>query len=160
MANQSIIAKKQEVVNEITDKIKESSSFVLFEYQGLTVSEMTELRRKLRETGSELKVYKNTLVVRALDNLNIDMKDELNGPKACTFGTDAVAPIKALSDFAKEHKALEMKIGYVDGQIADIDMLKQLSELRRTKEKKAIQMKELIDKAEEYIRTNPAQPIM
>lgn len=129
MANQKIIEKKQEIVNEIAEKIKESSSFVLFEYQGLSVSEMTELRRKLRESGSELKVYKNTLVVRALDNLNIDMKDELNGPKACTFGTDAVAPIKTLSEFAKEHKALEMKIGYVDGAIADIDMLKQLSSI-------------------------------
>ena len=119
MANQKIIARKQETVNEITNKVKESSSTVLFEYHGLTVNETMELRRKLRDSGSDYKVYKNTLVKRALDSLNIDMDSELNGPKAIAFGTDAVAPIKVLSDFAKDHPALVMKIGYVDGQIAD-----------------------------------------
>lgn len=129
MANQKIIAKKQETVNEITNKVKESSSTVLFEYHGLTVNETMELRRKLKEAGSEYKVYKNTLVKRALDSLNIDMDSELNGPKAIAFGTDAVAPIKVLNDFAKDHPALVMKIGYVDGQIADIKMLKQLASI-------------------------------
>ncbi len=129
MANQKIIEKKQETVNEITNKVKESSSTVLFEYHGLTVNETMELRRKLKESGSEYKVYKNTLVKRALDSLNIDMDSELNGPKAIAFGTDAVAPIKVLSDFAKDHPALVMKIGYVDGQIADINMLKQLASI-------------------------------
>ena len=105
MANQKIIARKQETVNEITNKVKESSSTVLFEYHGLTVNETMELRRKLRDAGSEYKVYKNTLVKRALDSLNIDMDSELNGPKAIAFGTDAVAPIKVLSDFAKDHPA-------------------------------------------------------
>ena len=129
MANQKIIAKKQETVNEITNKVKESSSTVLFEYHGLTVNETMELRRKLKESGSEYKVYKNTLVKRALDSLNIDMDSELNGPKAIAFGTDAVAPIKVLSDFAKDHPALVVKIGYVDGQIADTNMLKQLASI-------------------------------
>ena len=129
MANQKIIAKKQETVNEITNKVKESSSTVLFEYHGLTVNETMELRRKLRESGSEYKVYKNTLVKRALDSLNIDMDSELNGPKAIAFGTDAVAPIKVLSDFAKDHPALVMKVGYVDGQIADTNMLKKLASI-------------------------------
>lgn len=129
MANQKIIAKKQETVNEITNKVKESSSTVLFEYHGLTVNETMELRRKLKEAGSEYKVYKNTLVKRALDSLNIDMDSELNGPKAIAFGTDAVAPIKVLNDFAKDHPALVMKIGYVDGQIADTKMLKQLASI-------------------------------
>ena len=129
MANQKIIARKQETVNEITNKVKESSSTVLFEYHGLTVNETMELRRKLKESGSEYKVYKNTLVKRALDSLNIDLDSELNGPKAIAFGTDAVAPIKVLSDFAKDHPALVMKIGYVDGQIADTNMLKQLASI-------------------------------
>ena len=113
MANQKIIAKKAEVVEEITNKVKESASTVLFEYQGLTVTETMELRRKLRESGSDYKVYKNTLVKRAMDSLSIDMGEELNGPKAVAFGTDAIAPIKALGQFAKEHPALVIKIGYV-----------------------------------------------
>jgi len=129
MANVNILAKKQEVVNEITDKVKNSNSVVFFEYRGLSVSEMTELRRKLRESESDLKVYKNTLAKRALDGLNYDLEGELNGPKAIAFGTDAIAPIKALNDFAKTHPALEMKIGIVDGEITKIDTLKQLATL-------------------------------
>lgn len=129
MANQSIIAKKSEVVEEITNKVKNSASTVLFEYQGLTVTETMELRRKLRESGSDYKVYKNTLVKRAMDSLNIDMGDELNGPKAVAFGTDAIAPIKVLGEFAKEHPALIVKIGYVDGNVTDKATLKQLANI-------------------------------
>ena len=127
MANQKIIARKQETVQEIENKIKESSTFVLFEYHSLSANETIELIKKLRESGSDYKVYKNTLVKRALDNLSINMDSELNGPKAMAFGTDAIAPIKTLSEFAKTHPALEMKIGYVDGNIADINELKQLA---------------------------------
>ena len=124
MANQKILEQKQQIIDEITNKVKESAGFVVFEYQGLTVAETNELRRKLRETGSDLKVYKNTLVRRALNSLDINLDEELNGPKAIAFGSDAIAPIKALSDFAKKHDALVLKIGYVDGKIADQDLLK------------------------------------
>ena len=129
MANQKIIDAKAAVVDEIADKMKSSASYVLFEYQGLTVSDTNELRKKLRESGSDLKVYKNTLTARALDKLNIDLSEHLNGPKAIAFGTDAIAPIKALSDFAKTHSALEMKVGVVDGEIADIKMLNELASI-------------------------------
>ena len=129
MANQKIIEAKANVVSEIESKVKDSASIVLFEYRGLTVSETNELRRKLRETDSEYKVYKNTLTKRALDNLKIDLGDELNGPKAIAFGKDAVAPIKVLSVFAKNHKALELKIGYVDGEVADTKMLNELASI-------------------------------
>jgi len=129
VANQKIIEAKANVVSEIESKVKDSASVVLFEYRGLTVAETNELRRKLRETDSDYKVYKNTLTKRALDNLKIDLGDELNGPKAIAFGKDAVAPIKVLSDFAKDHKALELKIGYVDGEVADINVLKQLASI-------------------------------
>ena len=129
MANQNIIAKKQEVVNEIKIKTKasESTTFVIFENHGLTVAETNELRRKLRENDSEFKIYKNTLVTRALNDLNIDLGVQMEGPKAIAFGKDAIAPIKVLSDFAKNHEALEMKIGMVDGEVADINMLNQLA---------------------------------
>lgn len=129
MANQKIIEQKANVVSEIETKVKDSSSIVLFEYRGLTVGETNELRRKLREANSEYKVYKNTLTKRALDNLKIDLGDNLNGPKAIAFSSDAIAPIKVLSEFAKEHKALELKVGYVDGEVADINMLKQLASI-------------------------------
>lgn len=127
MANQKILEKKQLVIDEIAKNAKESSSFILFEYQGLTVADMTELRRKLRENDSELKIYKNTLTKRALDSLNIDLGDELNGPKAVAFGTDMIAPIKVLNEFAKTHEALQLKIGIVDGEVTDLDTLKKLA---------------------------------
>lgn len=126
MANTKILEKKQAIIDEISDKVKASASVVLFEYHGLTVAETNELRRKLRETGSDFKVYKNTLAMRALNDLKIDL-GELDGPKAIAFGTDAVAPIKVLSDYAKKHPALELKVGYVDGEKADEEMLKSLA---------------------------------
>ena len=127
MANQKILEKKQLVIDEIAKNAKESNAFILFEYQGLTVADMTELRRKLRENDSELKIYKNTLTKRALDSLNIDLGDELNGPKAVAFGTDMIAPIKVLNEFAKTHEALQLKVGIVDGEVTDLDTLKKLA---------------------------------
>lgn len=128
MANVKILERKQGIIDEIANKAKESASIVLVDYQGLTVGETNELRRKLRDIGSDLKIYKNTLTKRALDSLNIDL-GELGGPKAVAFGTDAVAPIKVLSDYAKDHPALALKIGYVDGAVADEAMLKSLSQI-------------------------------
>ncbi len=127
MANQKILDKKQEIINEIAKKTEEANSIVLFEYQGLTAMDANELRRNLKESGSDFKIYKNTLVKRAFSGLKIDLDEHLEGPKAIAFGTDAVAPIKALSDFAKDHPALVLKVGIVEGEIADEAKLKQLS---------------------------------
>ncbi len=129
MANQKILDKKQGIINEIADKTKNASSVVFFEYQGLTAMETNALRRLLKETDSEFKIYKNTLVKRALDTLNIDVASELEGPKAMAFGQDAVAPIKVLSDFAKDHPSLLLKVGIIDGEITDEAGLKELSKV-------------------------------
>lgn len=126
MANVKILEGKQVTIDEIANKVKEANSIVLFEYHGLTVSETNELRTKLREANAEFKVYKNTLTKRALDSLKLDL-GELAGPQAIAFGTDAIAPIKVLSEFAKTHKALELTVGLVDGEVADQAMLKQLA---------------------------------
>ncbi|MDD2391746.1 MAG: 50S ribosomal protein L10 [Bacilli bacterium] len=127
MANVNIIEKKQEIVNEIKEKISDASSILLFEYRGLSVIEMMELRRKLKESDTDLKVYKNTLANRAFNDNNYDMKDELKGPKAIAFGTDAIAPIKVIYEFAKKHPALVIRAGIIDGKITEIDTLEKLS---------------------------------
>ena len=127
MANQKILDKKQEIIDEIAEKTKNASAMVLFEYQGLTVEETNELRRALKESDSEFKIYKNTLVKRAFASLDINLDEHLEGPKAIAFGKDAVAPIKALSDFAKKNPALVLKVGIVEGEIADEAKLKELS---------------------------------
>ena len=127
MANPKILEKKQAVIDEIATNVKESSSFVFLENHGLTVEETMELRRMLRESNSELKIYKNTLVNRALKTLDIDLESELNGPKVVAFGKDMIEPIKAVSNFSKKHPNLEMKIGIVDGKITDLDELNKLA---------------------------------
>ena len=127
MANPKILEKKQTVIDEISNNVKESSSFIFLENNGLTVAEVMELRRKLRESDSELKVYKNTLVARALKDLNIDLDSELNGPKVVAFGKDIIEPIKAVNDFIKTHDKLVMKVGIVDGKVTELDELKKLA---------------------------------
>ena len=119
MANTKILEAKQKVIDEIKGHVEESSSIVLFDYRGITDSEAKELRVKLREADSDYKVYKNTLMARAFDDLKIDLKDSLVGPSAFAFSNDQVSAIKILSDFAKDHPALVLKVGIVDGELAD-----------------------------------------
>ena len=119
MASEAILKQKQVVIDEVKDRVQNSNTIVLFDYRGLTDAESKELRIKLRESNSDYKVYKNTLMARAFNDLGIDMNEELNGPSAFAFGEDQVAPIKTLSDFAKEHPALVLKVGIVDGEKAD-----------------------------------------
>ena len=125
MANVKIIEQKAEVVSEIKDRFENAKSVVMFDYRGLSVAEVTELRRKLRENGADYKVYKNTLTKRALDELNINMDEYLAGPSAITFGTDELSIVKILSDFAKDHNALELKAGIVEGKVAGLEDLKR-----------------------------------
>ena len=127
MANQKIIDNKSQIVDEITGVAKSSASFILFDYRGLTAEETTELRRLLRESDSSYKVWKNTLTKRALNSLEYNLDEALEGPSAIAFSSDAIAPIKALSNFAKEHPALEIKGGIVDGNVTSLDEIKALS---------------------------------
>lgn len=119
MANAKILEAKQQVIDEIKSHVEESTSIVLFDYRGITDGEAKELRVKLKEADSDYKVYKNTLMARAFDDLKIDLKDSLVGPSAFAFSNDQVSAIKVLSDFAKEHPALVLKVGIVDGEVAD-----------------------------------------
>ena len=127
MANPKILEQKQAVIDEIANNVKESSSFIFLENHGLTVEETMELRRSLKKSDSELKIYKNTLVARALNTLDIDLNDELNGPKVVAFGKDIIEPIKAVAEFSKKHPNLEMKIGIVDGKVTGLDELNKLA---------------------------------
>ena len=127
MPSKNILENKKVVVSEITDKIKESSSIVFFDYRGLTVSEVAELRDKLRQIGTDVKVYKNTLTRRALENLDINMDEALIGPNAISFSKDIVEPIKILTAYAKEHKALEIKTGIIDGEVSTSEDIAKLA---------------------------------
>ncbi len=119
MASEKILAQKQEVIDEIKERVQGANTIVLFDYRGITDSESKELRVKLKESNSDYKVYKNTLMARAFNDLGIDLSESLEGPSAFAYGEDQVAPIKVLSDFAKEHPAVILKVGIIDGEKAD-----------------------------------------
>jgi len=127
VANEKILAKKQEVIDEIKERVQNNATVVWFDYRGITDNEAKELRRALRSNDSDYKVYKNTLMTRALSDLNINLGEELSGPSALAFGTDQIAPIKVLSDFAKNNPALVLKVGIVDGEVSDKAKLDALS---------------------------------
>lgn len=123
MANSKIIEQKALVVTEIKEKFANAKSVVLFDPRGLKVSEVTELRRSLRESGSDYKVYKNTLTRRAVTDTEFELDSYLTGPTAISFSQDELAPIKILSEFAKNHEALEIKAGVVEGKVANAEEL-------------------------------------
>ena len=125
MASTENLKAKNEIVNEITESIKNSEAVILFTYQGLTVSDLSELRRELRNSQSELKVYKNTLTKRALDSLNINLDEFLKGPNAIIFGKDLLEPIKAISKFAKAHSNVEIRVGIISGAVADVNVINE-----------------------------------
>lgn len=127
MANKLIIEKKAQTVEEIASKIKDSAGVLFVDYRGLTDEEITSLRRNLRKNSADMKVYKNTLTKRALDSLNISMDECVLGPSALVYSTDAVAPIKTVTNFAKEHSALSVKGGIVDGKVSSLEELAQLA---------------------------------
>lgn len=119
MASEKILKQKQAVIDEIKERASNAKTIVLFDYRGITDSEAKELRVKLKESNSDYKVYKNTLMARAFNDLGIDLTEGLSGPSAFVYGEDQIAPIKILSEFAKEHPALVLKVGIVDGEKAD-----------------------------------------
>ena len=129
MASEAILKQKQVVIDEIKERVEAAKTIVLFDYRGITDSEAKELRCKLRESNSDYKVYKNTLMARAFNDLGIDLNAELNGPSAFAFGDDQIAPIKTLSEFAKNHPALVLKVGIVDGEKADTAKLAEYATL-------------------------------
>ena len=127
MANEKILAKKQEVIDEIKDRVSNSSSVILFDYRGITDEEAKALRNKLRENDADYKVYKNTLMARALSDLKIDVNDQLIGPSAMAFGADQVGAVKVIADFAKKNQALVLKVGIIDGEVSDKEKLEKLA---------------------------------
>ena len=122
---------KQAVVQEIADKFKSAASVVVVDYRGLTVSQVTELRKQLREAGVEFKVYKNTLVRRATVETGYEELNEvLTGPNAIAFSSeDVVAPARIINNFAKENEQLEIKAGLIEGTYASVEEVKALAEL-------------------------------
>ncbi len=118
-------------VKAITERLKAAQSLILANYNGLTVEEMTDFRVKCRENNIECRVVKNRLAQIACDNAGVEvLKDHLKGPTAIMFGPESqVDPAKIVVEFAKKHKAMEIKGGVVDGLYLDADQVNALSKV-------------------------------
>ena len=122
---------KQPIVQEISENIKDAQSVVVVDYRGLTVAEDTQLRKALREAGISYKVYKNTLVSRAVEGTEFEsLRESLEGPSAFAISRDdATAPARILAKFAKTAPALEIKAGVVEGNFYDAEGMKAISDI-------------------------------
>jgi large subunit ribosomal protein L10 len=128
---------KVAVVEEVKQKLADADGVLLTEYRGLNVKALADLRRALRDAGGEYKIYKNTLVRLAAQDVGLEIDDLLTGPTAIAFvgvradGSvgDVAAVAKALKDFAKTNDSLVIKGGVLDNQLLSADDLKALAEL-------------------------------
>lgn len=129
--NKAIAAEKEATIQEIVEAIKAAKSVSIVEYRGLTVNKLEGLRRDLRKEECELKVYKNTLVHKAADQLGYEaLKSHLVGPNAFVFSRkDEVSAPKILAKFARRNEKLVLKGGIIDGKIIDANELKVVSTL-------------------------------
>jgi len=128
--NQDILNAKKETVSEVSNLLKENQTLLVVEYRGLTVSELTSLRKSLRASESSLAVYKNTLVRRALKESNIEGLDSyLEGPNAFIFSKDVTKGPKVVTKFAKKNDNLVIKCGLVDGKAYNADEMKAIAKL-------------------------------
>lgn len=129
MASEKILNEKKQVVSEIVDKLKNSESVIIFQYQGMTVEDLSALRKELKSVNAEVKVYKNTLLKRAADEQGINLDEFLEGPNAILFGESLLEPIKIVSEFAKKNDKMDIRVGVISGSVADVSVIKEYANI-------------------------------
>ena len=136
MANEKIIAKKQEAVNSLAQEMKEAKVVLLTDYRGITVTDVTKLRADLRNVNAEYRVVKNNIIKRALDANGESALDEaLEGPVALVMSTeDYLEPSKVIYNFTKDHDFYKIKGGIVEGKVMTAEEIITLAKLPSRKE--------------------------
>lgn len=128
--NQKILMAKQKTVESLAKRIEESKSIVVVEYRGLSVKELSELRKSLKEVNASLGVFKNTLFLRAVRTANIaGLDDYLTGSNAYIFSSEVTSAPKILAKFARRNPKLVLKAGLIEGQTCDEAKLKEIAKL-------------------------------
>ena len=125
-------AEKEQIVADLRVTIQDSKAAILTDYRGLSVADLTQLRKKLREVDAEFHIVKNTLFKRAADGLipQDGFDQYLEGPTAIGFAKgDPVAASKAILDYIKDHKTMSVKAGVVEGKILNANDIVALSKL-------------------------------
>jgi large subunit ribosomal protein L10 len=121
---------KQAVVSDITTQVGKSQTLVMAEYRGITVADMTKLRKQARANDVYLRVLKNTLARRAVTGSSFEVAgDQMVGPLIYSFSADAVAAAKIINDFAKTNDKLVIKAGAYNGKLLSKDAVIQLASI-------------------------------
>ncbi|MBQ7010309.1 MAG: 50S ribosomal protein L10 [Clostridia bacterium] len=131
MPSKVILEKKQAEVEALAEKLQNSVSGVLVQYQGITVEDDTKMRAALRQAGVEYAVIKNSITGRACDKVGYsDMKAHLEGMTAIAISKeDPIAPAKILKEYDDKVETFQIKAGYIDGKVVDADVVKQLASI-------------------------------
>lgn len=131
MPNAKVLEQKQQLVAELSEKIKASVVGIVVDYKGTTVADDTALRKELRENGVDYFVVKNTLLGRAIEGTDLEgMKSVLEGTTAIALSTeDYTAAARILNKFAESHENFNIKSGFMDGKVIDIDAIVALAKL-------------------------------
>ena len=125
--SEAAIAKKAEIVKQTADLINNAESAIVVDYRGLTVAEVTDLRKQLRDAGVKMSVIKNKILDRAVEGTDYeDLRDTFVGPTAVAFSNeDPIAPAKILKNFADDHDALEIKGGFIEKSVKTLDEINE-----------------------------------
>ena len=131
MASEKVLNQKKEEVTKLAEKIKEAKVELLTDYRGISVSDVTDLRTKLRNSSVEYKVIKNNITRRALAECNIEgLDDVLEGPTAVIMGNnDYLDACKTIYEYAKENDFYKIKGGIIDGKVVSVDEIITLAKL-------------------------------
>ena len=131
MSREQRIQAKQDQVDLLSEKMKNAASFIVVNYRGLNVAEATDLRKQLRDSDVEMHVVKNTIIRRAAEAAGVEgLEDVFVGPTAIAFSEEeVVAPAKIMVEFAEEAPALEVKGGYMEGEVVSIETIQAVAKL-------------------------------
>lgn len=129
--SEATIAKKAEAVKNVNEMLTNAETAIVVDYRGLTVAEVTDLRKQLRDAGIKMMVIKNKILERAVEGTDYeDLKNTFVGPTAVAFSDeDAIAPAKILKKFAGDHEALEIKGGFIEKKVQTLDKINEYATL-------------------------------
>ena len=131
MASEKILKQKEESVNNLATELKESTLILLVDYRGISVEDVTKLRKDVREANAEYRVIKNNIIRRALNaNGENGLDSLLEGPTALiTSKEDYLAPTKAIYNFAKNNDFYKIKGGIIDGKVMTAEEIITIAKL-------------------------------
>jgi len=131
MANKATIAKKDAEVNQLVEKLNKAKSVIFTDFRKLTVEDTSDVRKRFGKQKIEYKVIKNNIIRRALEKMNQkDLNKFIDGPTGVAISyDDPVIPAKVLKEFTKDHEFMKIRVGMIEGKVADQAQLKFVADL-------------------------------